>query len=347
MNYFIIFDNREKELIKIFQDKNYSCNLENLDIGDIQIVDLNTKEIIIIIERKTLADLSASIKDGRYKEQKERLIHSIKKNIRKIFLIEGDNYDNFSLPINTLNSVIINTLLRDNIHVHITKNILETVNFIENIMTHIPKYYSDLQKEIILGEDKSFQNEFNCQTSKKNNLTQNICFRNMLNQIPGISNSISTILVEKYSNMENFIKILRNNSSGNKEYIINTIGNEKYGVNNRKIGNKTAEKIYNYLFSDLESNSNNEQVSQNINVQDNINIQTNQVNLTKSTKNKNEKNISHKSDIINIQQIENINTDIAQKEEQQTENENIKTKSKNTKYKKTYNNNLNVPLFSC
>ena len=119
MDYIIKFDNREKDLIKILEDKGYNVTLENLDLGDIQFVDLTTKEIIIIIERKTYADLSASIKDGRYKEQKERMIHSIKKSIRKIVLIEGENTSTFKLPINTLTGVIINTILRDNIHIKI------------------------------------------------------------------------------------------------------------------------------------------------------------------------------------------------------------------------------------
>ena len=87
MDYIIKFDNREKDLIKLLETKGYDVVLENLDLGDIQFVDLISKEIIIIIERKTYADLSASIKDGRYKEQKERMIHSIKNNVRKIVLL--------------------------------------------------------------------------------------------------------------------------------------------------------------------------------------------------------------------------------------------------------------------
>lgn len=249
MDYIITFDNREKELIKILEEKGYSVNLENLDIGDIQFTDLKTKEIIIVIERKTLADLSASIKDGRYKEQKERLLHSIKKSCRKIILIEGDDYNTFSLPLNTLNSVIINTLLRDNMHIYISKSKEDTILFIENIMAQLPKYYNDLQKEIILGEEKTFQNEFNCQTSKKENITLSICFRNMLCQIPGISNTIANIFVEKHNNIEDFINYFRKNYN-DKNTIINIISNEKYGKNNRKIGNKIAEKIFNHIFTD-------------------------------------------------------------------------------------------------
>ena len=245
MDYIIKIDNREKELIKNLIEKGYDIINENLDLGDIQILDLKTKEIIIIIERKTLSDLSSSIKDGRYKEQKERLQFSIKKSIRKIILIEGDNIEDFDLPLKTLNSVIINLLIRDNMHIYISKNIENTIEFMENLILQIPKYYDELKKEIIDGESKVFNNEFNCNIKKKENITKDICFRNMLCQIPGVSNKISNIFVNKYNNFENFIIELQ--KLNNRENIIKSISDEKN--ENRKIGEKLAEKIYYYIFN--------------------------------------------------------------------------------------------------
>jgi len=250
MNFIIKIDNREKELIKLLENKEYSFTLENLDIGDIQVIDFLSNEIIIVIERKTLADLSASIKDGRYKEQKERLKHSLKKSCRKIILIEGNDLHTFTLPLSTLNGVIVNTLLRDNMHIHITKNIEETIEFLENILLHLPKYYEDIQKEIVLGEEKEYQGESVCYSTKKDNITTSICFRNMLSQIPGISTSISTVLMEKYDNIDNFIEELSENSNKNKHQIIKIISEIQYGKNNRKIGEKIAEKIFQYIFNE-------------------------------------------------------------------------------------------------
>jgi crossover junction endonuclease MUS81 len=250
MNYIIKFDNREKELIKLLELKDYTYELENLDIGDIQFIDSETKDIIIIIERKTISDLGASIKDGRYKEQKERMLHSLKKNCRKIILIEGTDYSSFGLPISTMDTVIINTMLRDNMHIHITKNINETIEFIENIIVQLPKYYEDLQKEIILGEEKEYNAQYNCSTTKKENITKSICFRNMLAQIPGVSTSMANIYVEKYNNMENFIETLTELSNKNKHELILLLANEKFGKTSRKIGEKIGEKIFNNIFNE-------------------------------------------------------------------------------------------------
>lgn len=250
MSYIIKFDNREKELIKLLECKGHNLVTENLDLGDIQFLDVNSKELIIIIERKTLSDLSASIKDGRYKEQKERMIYSIKKSVRKIVLIEGNDYKNFTFPINTLNSVIINTMIRDNIHIHLTKDIEDTIIFIENIMLQLPKYYEDLEQEIVYGETKICNNEFNCKVVKKDNINEKICFRNMLTQIPGISTNMASIFSEKYNNMENFINKLNEESVNDKNNIIRILSDEKYGT--RRIGEKIAKKIVLFIFNNDE-----------------------------------------------------------------------------------------------
>ena len=61
---------------------------ETLPLGDIIIND-GTNDCIII-ERKTLSDLAASIKDGRYEEQSYRLNGLQHHNHNIIYLIEGD-----------------------------------------------------------------------------------------------------------------------------------------------------------------------------------------------------------------------------------------------------------------
>ena len=50
MNYIIKIDNREKDLINLLKERGYDTEQENLDIGDIQFVDINTKQIVIVIE---------------------------------------------------------------------------------------------------------------------------------------------------------------------------------------------------------------------------------------------------------------------------------------------------------
>ena len=73
MNFRYIIYNREiyiKEYFEQNKDGYPSIEYENLNLGDIIIYFKETP--IFIIERKTLPDLLASIKDGRYIEQKKK-----------------------------------------------------------------------------------------------------------------------------------------------------------------------------------------------------------------------------------------------------------------------------------
>ena len=74
----IIIDSRESSLIKIIESRDLDIykdhikvSKEQLENGDIQI---KFNENVFIYERKTINDLISSVKDGRYKEQKQRLL---------------------------------------------------------------------------------------------------------------------------------------------------------------------------------------------------------------------------------------------------------------------------------
>lgn len=93
---FIKIDNREQELIVAIQQiisgsdvgKDIQINVEMLPLGDIIISDDDDNDLLII-ERKRVSDLLASIKDGRYEEQSYRLSGSPIHNHNIIYLIEG------------------------------------------------------------------------------------------------------------------------------------------------------------------------------------------------------------------------------------------------------------------
>jgi ERCC4-type nuclease len=105
-------DVREKDLLQHIKHlietvpifKNIVIQSEVLSIGDIIIVDPDAdansisnsinpdkeNKELLIIERKSVSDLLASIKDGRYEEQSYRLNGSPQHNHNIIYLIEGD-----------------------------------------------------------------------------------------------------------------------------------------------------------------------------------------------------------------------------------------------------------------
>ena len=154
----LIVDNREKAIIPLLKspfDKN------NLDIGDFQIL-VNDK-LTVLIERKTLMDLSISIIDGRYREQKKRILaQSIPK---VIYLIEGDmNHYKGSIPKDTIISTIVNCTLRDNINILLTSSFDETACLIDKMYKNLHNYEINTQCQI------SYQ-EASIQQKRNKNLT--------------------------------------------------------------------------------------------------------------------------------------------------------------------------------
>ena len=128
----IYLDKRERYLTPLLPD----AKLETLDLGDIQY--RKNDEILLIIERKTLRDLSASIMDGRSREQKARLLNCGFPRDRVLYVIEGDlpkdlSQNVGSVPGNTLVGSMINTMFRDGLMIYRTSGTSETVSFINKV----------------------------------------------------------------------------------------------------------------------------------------------------------------------------------------------------------------------
>lgn len=99
----LFIDNREPktiidslEFINNTSKNKIIIEIKSLDLGDYILYDEENEKNIIIIERKSLADLEASIKDGRYNEQSYRLSQNSLVNHNIYYLIEGSiiNYKN-------------------------------------------------------------------------------------------------------------------------------------------------------------------------------------------------------------------------------------------------------------
>ena len=142
----IEIDCREKYILKDFLSRDldiYKDKIEiiskNLELADMIII-IESINKTFYFERKTLSDLTSSITDGRYKEQKKRLLSNIDPN-NITYIIEGDTINKSLLRNNTsIPSVYFRTLYRDNIKIIFTNNIQETVTFILSFICNIIKY---------------------------------------------------------------------------------------------------------------------------------------------------------------------------------------------------------------
>ena len=242
----LIIDNREniKELIS---ENIKNSRFENLSLGD-YIYQLNGKDFIVI-ERKTISDYAASIKDGRNREQKKRLLDNFdRKHI--IYLVEGDiTKDNSNFNYNHVNkdtivSSIINTMMRDDIHVFHSSSINETIFLLKSIYNKLEK-----QGDSFLDSKSTYTQDIvnTCKSKKNANITPNIAFQMMLNCIPTVSSKISERLSSKYDNLNSFLICLSKFSSKEEaeQFIINIKTDDE--TKGRKINKNTSKNIIEFL----------------------------------------------------------------------------------------------------
>jgi ERCC4-type nuclease len=243
---YIIIDVREDLLyndifdrdLDIYKDK-IEIIKESLDIGDIHI---KYNEILYIFERKTVRDLVSSIHDGRYREQKARML-SIYDKYQLSYIIEED--DVISSKIYSNKSIIqgayINTMFRDNIRVLFTKKICETATLLLSIAVKIienpKKFISTKTNEN--SADICYTDYVKLKKKKIDNIDVDTCYIMQLSQIPHISNIIAKNIAKIYPSMPYLITQLIDNENKNKELCkIDGVGKEKAAV------------IIKYLFGD-------------------------------------------------------------------------------------------------
>ena len=237
-------DYREKCLKDYFEEKPY-CNIVNLTLGDIVIKYQNN--IVLVIERKSVEDLAASIRDGRHKEQKYRLMNSEIELKNIIFLVEGELKDMKYGKVDkkTLQGSIINTMFRDGINIYRTQNIDETIYFIERTIDKIikdKKCISNLVQEIKEPKLDYLDTKV---LSKKNCMTPEVYNQLVLLQIPGVSKIFVESILEKYTSIKKIIQEYQNlETEKEKENLLTDL--ELKGKK-RKVGKVVSKRIYQFL----------------------------------------------------------------------------------------------------
>lgn len=268
MNQIIIkIDNRESELLKKIERekntnelfKNLTIVIENLPLGDIILCDAETNKELIIIERKTLNDLSASIKDGRYEEQSYRLNGIDHPNHNIVYFIEG-SIQNTSPLIKykwdkaTMYSAMVSIAFYKGFSVMRSLDMNETAYMICNMAHKIEKttnrafYYSKSPEPVIQEEGDSSPVQQPkayydvAKRVKKDNVTKENIGQIMLCQIPGVSSQTASAILNKFENIRTLIKALESDSAClNDIYLTDAKGKQ------RKINKTCIQNIINLL----------------------------------------------------------------------------------------------------
>ena len=233
---------------------------ENLPLGDIIIYDDDNNEKLII-ERKTLSDLAASIRDGRYTEQCFRLQQCSMHNHNIIYLIEGDlrYYKPFKSNIDkkALLSSMVSINYFKGFSLFRTITLTETAEWLLQLTRKLHKESSSpsfYEKPILISESPN-NGELNDNTEtayssaikrvKKENINPTNIGEIMLSQIPGVSNASAIAIMNKYLTIQNLIQKLATDDKA----LINISISDKSGKL-RKINKTCILNIYKYLLGE-------------------------------------------------------------------------------------------------
>lgn len=171
--------NERSFFVEALQKRGIRAEVKQLSLGDMVWVarhKITKKECVLnfLLERKRLDDLSSSIKDNRFIEQKNRLKKTGCKYI--FYLIEETSRNGTTLMAQALKTSIWTTAIYNNFHIKRTKNSDDTVEWLYNISHSIYKYYSGKMILVIRPRDLSDQShyqsildKFRVQFEKRNN----------------------------------------------------------------------------------------------------------------------------------------------------------------------------------
>lgn len=200
---------------------NHEIKSERLPLGDIIIHDPKQEKDIVLFERKSLNDLAASIRDGRYKEQSFRLSQTTDfHNHNIIYIIEGDiakyrPHPSISNGVtkSALQSAMVTLLYYKGFSVIRTMNVGETADFILHFADKVakesaisgtnPAYSSSFSSgvETTSSEATASTDRYSEVASKKEKrdfITRENIGEIMLAQVPGVSPKIAAGIMKKY-----------------------------------------------------------------------------------------------------------------------------------------------------
>jgi ERCC4-type nuclease len=249
-----------------------------LQIGDIilryspEVKEFPAETFEIIIERKCMTDMISSIKDGRYKEQKIRLLAELNKigienNNRRVkisYLLEGTNND-LRLPQdkNILIGSIISSIFRDNIPILRTTSLQDTLDLLIRLHERLQKDYLDFFPTSRIQNTTTEQSESNTSNTgntgnnsylqsikknKKDNITPQLWNQLCLCNIPGISNAIAIKITEKYPSLKKLIDAYENCIDINqKEKLLADIIVSETEKQKRRLGDIISKRIFNFI----------------------------------------------------------------------------------------------------
>ena len=186
----MIVDTRENDLIPLVNP----TEVKQLPVGDIWIGDL-------IIERKSIRDLEASILDGRYREQRGRILAYCQENkTQPLYILEGGLSSHTGRLTTAVIMKFINRLVfHYNMPVVQTATLKETADLLKTIQEQQQEKPESLQRKtemIKVMDGLHIQKKANAQDPRQFSIA-------CIAQVPGISVKMAEAVIEVFGTLKN------------------------------------------------------------------------------------------------------------------------------------------------
>lgn len=232
----LVVDFRESLILENLKEKGIPFSQENLTVGDLL---LKTEEKpVLLIERKTVRDLMASLRDGRYHNQRQRWKEFLQTypGARVALWVEGDLVG--CHEDETIKASLVNSLLRlQAIHGILVYQVRNNHQFIESLQMVRQKCEKDpsqltQQKDTGIPSTPLDLKPF----KKTGELSPEIVWQGILSLIPGVSKQMATKITQVFPTLKSLVL---DPEAGSKL--------KEIKINNRKISTKTIENILRLL----------------------------------------------------------------------------------------------------
>jgi ERCC4-type nuclease len=267
----IKIDYREIKLIQfltglITDDMKIKMVSENLPLGDVIICDDLGQEKAII-ERKSLADLAASIRDGRYKEQSFRLNQCSLHNHQIYYVIEGDlrYYKPFkgSPDKKALFSAMTSISFFKGFSLQRTMSLEETAEWLlyftlkiekegarpfysapasHEPTTHVPTTHLPTTHEPTTHESATAYAEVIGKRIKKDNITPENIGEIMLSQIPSVSPVAAAAIMQQFGTLAALLTAIQADATS-----LNAITTVNKNGQRKKLAKPCINAIFDFL----------------------------------------------------------------------------------------------------
>jgi ERCC4-type nuclease len=272
-------DMRETDLFGLFQmnlkvvpdgvttKPTHSLRSEALPVGDVILSSSDGETDYIVFERKSLADLAASIRDGRYKEQSLRLqAFPNVPNHNVVYIIEGDfaRYnERFSkIGKGALQSAMCSLNYYKGFSVVRTMSVLETYDIIHSYANklaaspapyghyhHVAPPPQDEEGGVVVPVDAqggvrgtvgspTYCGVLKVKQVKCENITPQNIGEIMLCNIPSVSTKTAAVIMKKYGTLGALMDALKGSADCLDDIRLET---------QRKLSKQCIQNIYNFL----------------------------------------------------------------------------------------------------